>query len=111
MRPTLVAPILLTDPRRPRHCGANGRPPRLRLCRCAAPGGGTVRALGRPCGTNDGPARLRLRRCAAPEGEQFAPWDGPAARMVDPTLAALPLRCPRRGSSSRLGTALRRELI
>src|SRR5947207_14702736 len=38
-------------------------------------------------------------------GEQFAPW-----RLEwTPTLAASPLRCPRWGSNSRLGTARWRE--
>ncbi len=48
--------------------GAGNGPPRLRLRRCAVPGGGVIRALGRPGGAGNGPPRLRLRRCAAPKG-------------------------------------------
>ena len=119
----------------------------------AAPKGGAIRALGLPCGAHGPPRSLRslppmgsnsrlgtaLRRSwtptltafAAPNGEQFAPWDCPAA-LMDPhahcvrcpqrgAIRALGLpfgahgphahcvRCPQRGSNSRLGTALRRS--
>src|SRR4029079_18030113 len=43
------------------------------------------------------------------EGALFAPWDGPAALMWTPTLAAAPPHCPPRGRCSRLGTARRRS--
>src|SRR4030095_2402034 len=33
------------------------------------------------CGQYYYPTLAVIRRCAAPKGEQFAPWDGPAARM------------------------------
>src|SRR5438552_4646973 len=45
-----------------------------------------------------------------PEGEPFAPWGGPAALIgVPPRLRLAPLRCPLRGSHSRLGAARRRS--
>src|SRR5436190_14183516 len=45
----------------------------------------------------------------SPEGEPFASWDGPATLIRPPRLRRTPLRCPRRGNPSRLGTARRRS--
>src|SRR5437868_10656584 len=57
-RPTVDATNLVTDPMRPRLCGAN-EPPRLRLRRCAAPRGGAVRAEGQ---CREQPARGLAKR-------------------------------------------------
>src|SRR6266536_4881356 len=43
------------------------------------------------------PTLAALPAALPPEGDQFAPWDGPAARMCTPTLAALAAALPPEG--------------
>src|SRR2546423_7740872 len=81
--------------------------PTLAASPLRCPRRGSIRALGRPGGAH-GPPRLRLRRCAAPGGGVFAPWDGPAA-LIDPHACGLAAALPPVGEYSRLGTARRRS--
>src|SRR6185503_4767409 len=94
------------------HLGAARRcsldPHACGLRRCAAPGGGAIRTLGRPGGAHWTPTLAACAAALPPEGEQFAPWGGPAVLIGPPRLRLAPLRCPRRQNAVAHPCAARR---